>query len=163
MDKNHYSELFSDIFATKQNEGGAAYLINREANLELVSRLGINHRDVRLNSKESYVSDRSARLLEKKLKVARGWLDAEHEIISQTQLLTIRANNVSALIVSPGFTKQSKHFLSKIVSSSPMSGYQFLFDEITFEEQSYYLRKMEEFLEIERACLDDEAFMEGLY
>ncbi|WP_228013896.1 hypothetical protein, partial [Vibrio sp. OPT46] len=62
MDKNHYSELFSDIFATKQNEGGAAYLINREANLELVSRLGINHRDVRLNSKESYVSDRSARL-----------------------------------------------------------------------------------------------------
>jgi len=153
MELAHYNQVAISLF--RPMDGNIAYLENRLANLELVTRRGLDvQRLLSTEDKKHHVTDAEAKLIEQELDVDHGWLDSRHDIPSRKALETIRHNNLARLILEPAYKEKSKEFLSTILTSKPSQALYFLMYEVTFVDQSYYLRELEKFLELELCSLD---------
>lgn len=162
MELANYNQLAKSVFGTPiPKSTDIAYLENRLANIELVTRRGINVNDMlkKMGGTQGkhHITDVEARAIESELNVEDGWLDDEHQISTRRALCNIRQTNLSKLVLDPQYRDTSTQFLKDILSTKQASqGLYFLMYEVTFEDQSFYLRSIEETLGLPVCYLDKE-------
>lgn len=162
MELANYNQLASSVFGTPiPNTTDIAYLENRLANMELVTRRGVNINEMLskmgLTRGKHHITDAEARAIECELNVKRGWLDDEHKIATRNTLSTIRQTNLAKLVLDPEYRESSTQFLKDILSAKQASqALYFLMYEVSFEDQSFYFRAIEESLGLSICYLDKE-------
>ncbi|KAB0482454.1 hypothetical protein F7Q91_03330 [Vibrio chagasii] len=161
MELSNYHQIADSLFKSEFSNNDIGYLENRNENLELVIRRGVNVEALLSlfdygQTATHHINDTTAKKIEAELSVSEGWLDTKHEIKSRKLVVNIRQHNIAQLVIDDKFKVQTKQFLSKIISSTPSMALYYLMYEVNFEEQSFYFRSLENFLDLDICVLDDD-------
>ncbi|MDA0146186.1 hypothetical protein OCT63_18325 [Vibrio sp. RW] len=162
MELANYNQLASSLFGSPELDNvNISYLENRMANMELVTRRGLSVNAIlnksAFSQRKHHITDSEARVIEAELKVHEGWLDDNHHIEPRRTLRDIRQTNLSKLILDPKYRDKANQFLKDILSTQqPSQALYFLLYEVSFEDQSFYFRAIEEQLDLTTCFLDNE-------
>jgi hypothetical protein len=159
-----YNQLASNVFLTNNTkiiEIEYRNATSRMANIELAKIRGL---DVEFSLENLEVSDEDARLIEVNCKLKNGWLDQHNDFISdELETLEIREINLSALLLSPVYEKETVHFLMMLLGNTVGHALNFMFDDCDFATNSSYFRAIENQLCLDVFALDDEQFSSKLF
>lgn len=161
MELSNYNEIADSLFRSEFRNTDIGYLENRNENLELITRRGINVQALLTmfnhgHPAAHHINDSTAKQIEAELSVSEGWLDIKHDIKPRKLLGDIRQHNIAQLVVDEKHKSETRTFLSNIISSTPSMALYYLMYDVNFEEQSFYFRALEQFLGLEVCSLDEE-------
>jgi hypothetical protein len=160
-----YDKLASSIFlSSDKNAVDLEHLraVCRMNNIEFAKQRGLAV-DYSIAGME--ISDDDARMLERTMNVPEGWLDQQNTVVlNEVEVLEIRETNLSALLLSDKYEKDTAHFLMALLGKSVSHAIDFMFcSECEFFDNSSYFRAIEKELSLDVLTLDDENFSLPLF
>lgn len=156
-----YEALLKNLRNTPSTGVIRQSISNRKNQVESLIRQGrFDDEILSIVEKHRVIDDRQAREIERNFDLEDGWLDLTTAMLTREQLTTVRINNLSALCASEHYCDTVYDFLIKVGTSDPASTLEYFFDTdyCPFEQLSYYLRRLEDYLDLRSNSLDDEMF-----